>query len=280
MAHFSSKPCNKANAQCCCSGWITANSCDVSWEAINAINAQVRYGGEIQSTSLKGSIRPVNKEGVWQLWIQCAADGPMFLAAETEVDGSCEWGPGPGCCEKITDAGFIGAILTVEASPAPWSLGNGTYGLLFADGCSLNPYTPNGGTTASGVIDRTHPKVDIPWSIGHFATWLNFSACVFNGNLGVSIGATVITGIRVPTGNYLGGGGGTCHPTDELIRLSGRREVDIGEFFTNHTKGSVTWQSNGNFPEKLEGWCPDYDTTFAEKPDLSSLKVTFELYQE
>jgi hypothetical protein len=126
MAHFSSKPCDKANAQCCCSGWITANSCDVSWEAINAINAQVRYGGEIQSTSLEGSIRPVNKEGVWQLWIQCETNGPMFLAAETEVEGSCEWEPGPDCCTRLINSGFIGLRVTLTATPSPWSYANRT----------------------------------------------------------------------------------------------------------------------------------------------------------
>jgi hypothetical protein len=87
MSHFSSKPCDKANAQCCCSGWIQWKPalCVLEWGTTAAIEAQVIYDGEVQSDMLSGAIMPSPNWGTWQLWIRCAADGPMYLAAETEV---------------------------------------------------------------------------------------------------------------------------------------------------------------------------------------------------
>ncbi len=113
MAHFSSKPCDDANAQCCCSGWIEWKPalCVLQWGTTAAIEAQVIYDGEVQSDMLSGAIMPNPNWGTWQLWIRCTADGPMFLAAETEVIDPLdyeeeEYSECVGCCERLSPVRF------------------------------------------------------------------------------------------------------------------------------------------------------------------------------
>lgn len=83
-----------------------------------AIEVQVRFDGEIVDTAIYGSAGINGRFGVWQLWIRCSVNGPMYLASEVEaVDPEfiCD------CCDEVKPRDWS---ITIEDGPG--SLLNGT----------------------------------------------------------------------------------------------------------------------------------------------------------